>query len=737
MQLSHTGVPDLPVDMRPRKIWAIWLGLFPMVAAKVIQTSALLTCMSNSQFSAKQFNAKFDPDSKKISLDASLISGINGNFSVTAEVIIYGIKILEKNISGCDLSETVCPISAGRFEFNTSLDASEAKEYIDKIPGIAYTFPDIDAVVRAHIYYSDSSSKQPSGDPIACVEAQLSNMHSVQSKYVSWGLFGVILLGVVVAGIATLLGHVATAGHIVANTVSLFSYFQNTAIIAMMAVAKLPPIAASWAENFVWTLGIIQVGFMQDVMTWYVRSTGGTPTNILPNKNIISIAAYKRSLAENFDAIAPTLQKRVDLNNNYTTTNERDSGLVGKTLVVQGVERAAYLADIELSNFFVTGATFFLFIGLCLAVLLAGSKGILELLIRTGAVRSDRFEAYRIQWRAYTKGMLFRYFLIGFTQLSFLSLWEFTSRESVATTIDAVVMYAVLIVTLCYATVAVIILARNSTKLFKNPAYILYGNPEVLDRWGFLYVQFRATAYWFLVPILIYSFVKSAVIALGQSNGKVQAVFVFVVEILYLILICWIRPYMDKSMNIFNISIASISFVNSICFLFFSQLFGKKADVASAIVGVVFFIINAVFSFVLLVCIIVACVWALLHRNPDARYEPVKDDRDVFMPDIPGGEKAATELDDLGMTARDGFRESFLHYKQDENEYERAGSGAPQTAAHRLSGYEDGTHDPFEDSYPSYREYQSTGILGSSNEYDEGNHSLLEHHNKKEHSHFL
>lgn len=725
MRISHPLV-SLVTNMRSG---AILYGLLPLAAAKVIKTSALLTCMSDSQFNAEQFSAVFDPDSDKINIDANIISGINGNFTVVADVIIYGINILQKNISGCSLSKTVCPMSPGRIDLNTTLDISGAKEYIDKIPGIAYTFPDIDAVVRAHVYYSDSSSDEP----IACVEAQLSNTKTVQTKYVSWGLFGVILLGIFVAGISTLSGHVSTAGHIVANTVSLFSYFQSIAIIAMMAVNRLPPVAASWAQNFVWTMGIIQVGFMQQVMTWYVRSTGGTPTNILPNKDVISIAAYKRSLDQQYDAIASGLQKRLDLNNNYTTTNERDSDLVGKTLVVQGVERVAYLANIELSNFFVTGATFFLFIGLCLAILLAVCKGILELLIRTGTVHSDRFQAYRIQWRAYTKGMLFRYFLIGFTQLSFLSLWEFTSRESAATTIDAVVMYAVLLATLCYATVKVILLARNSTNLFKNPAYILYGNPEVLDRWGFLYVQFRAAAYWFLVPLLGYSFIKSAVIGLGQSNGKVQAVFVFAVEILYLVLICWIRPYMDKSMNIFNISIVVISFVNSICFLFFSQLFGKKADVASSIVGVVFFIVNAIFSFVLLVSIIFACVWALLHRDPDARYEPVKDDRDVFMPDMPGSEKQATELDDLGMTARDGFRESFLHYKEEENGYDRADDDAPQTAAYRTSGPEGNEDDIYEGSYPSYREYQSTGILGSSNEsYDEGSHSLLHHPQKKE-----
>ena len=73
---------------------------------------------------------------------------------------------------------------------------------------------------------------------------------------------------------------------------SLFVYFQSLAITAMMAVARVPPIAAAWAQNFMWSLGIVRVGFVQDIANWYLQSTGGTPTDILKS-SYLSVSVQK------------------------------------------------------------------------------------------------------------------------------------------------------------------------------------------------------------------------------------------------------------------------------------------------------------------------------------------------------------------------------------------------------------------------------------------------------------
>lgn len=65
--------------------------------------------------------------------------------------------------------------------------------------------------------------------------------------------------------------------------------------------------------------------------------------------------------------------------------------------------------------------------------------------------------------------------------------------------------------------------------------------------------------------------------------------------------------------------------------------------------GVIFFVYNAVFSLVLLIIVIVASVIAVAAKNPDTRYQPMRDDRGSF---IKSQSQLTTELDALGATAR-------------------------------------------------------------------------------------
>ena len=111
--------------------------------------------------------------------------------------------------------------------------------------------------------------------------------------------------------------------------------------------------------------------------------------------------------------------------------------------------------------------------------------------------------------------------------------------------------------------------------MHKNPAYILYSDPSALNKWGFLYVQFRATAYYYIVPVLVYILVKALFIAFGQGSGIAQAIGLLIIEAAFLIAVSILRPWMDKKTNVFNISIAAINFLNTIWLLIFTEVFGQ------------------------------------------------------------------------------------------------------------------------------------------------------------------
>lgn len=86
--------------------------------------------------------------------------------------------------------------------------------------------------------------------------------------------------------------------------------------------------------------------------------------------------------------------------------------------------------------------------------------------------------------------------------------------------------------------------------------------------------------------------------------------------------------------------------------------------------GVIFFILNAVFALVLLLMVLVASGFAIFSKNPDVRYQPMRDDRGSF---IKSQSNLTTELDALGATARG---ESKMPFKSHEGDAESYSSGS-------------------------------------------------------------
>lgn len=116
---------------------------------------------------------------------------------------------------------------------------------------------------------------------------------------------------------------------------------------------------------------------------------------------------------------------------------------------------------------------------------------------------------------------------------------------------------------------------------------------------------------------------------------------------------CWIRPYMNKQANGFAISIASINAFNMLLMIFFSEIFGLPG-LANGILGVVWFVVNAVFALVLLILVLVSVGYALFSKNPETRYQVMRDDRSSF---IRNAKESSTELDALAANLKGDGKE--------------------------------------------------------------------------------
>ena len=381
------------------------LSLAPLSSAeRIIQSNSLNSCKEGiSNFTATLFNVAYTPGNNSLEVDINGLSSISGNVTAQIEVIAYGFTILNQTLDPCEMQLSgFCPMQSGsQINIVTNIDIPD--DAAAQVPGIAYSVPDLDGVVRVYVLNKDN------GETVACMEADLSNTKSVYQPAVGWATAIIAGLGLVAAGITSGLGHTNTAAHVAANAVSLFGFFQAQAIIGMTSVT-MPPIVQSWTQNFAWSMGIIRVSFLQSIATWYQRATGGTPTTYLSTLSTYSVQVQKRALKRSLEALTYAATQGIRA---YQYLNKRQAtgGTAtepGQVKVVRGIDRVGFRARIEQTNIFMTGLIFFVFILVMVAILVALAKAILDGCARAGWMKTDKFHEFRNGWKIVIKGILFR-----------------------------------------------------------------------------------------------------------------------------------------------------------------------------------------------------------------------------------------------------------------------------------------------------------------------------------------
>ncbi|KAE8371681.1 hypothetical protein BDV26DRAFT_286581 [Aspergillus bertholletiae] len=601
-----------------------FLALFAsqmVLADDYIESRALNLCSDSLEFTATYFNVRFTPKNRTIALSFDGRSSISGKVIAQLIITVYGYTAMTKVLNPCDMGlEGLCPVRPGEIPvMNTNIKVPHS--IISQIPRIAYTVPDLDASVRVFINSSDT------GRGITCLEAELSNGKTVYHPGVGWATAIISVLGLAASAATSALGHPKAATHIATTVLSLFGFMQAQAMFGMSSV-HMPPIVQSWTQNFQWSMGLLRVGFLETLCTWYQRSTGGHPSTLIVDHAKKSIQVLKKRESG-------ILLERA----------AKSGTRIYKSIVIRGIQRFGYKAGIEVTNIFLTGLIFFVFLAMVTMICTEVAKVIYKSLVKPGRIKGDE-----VKWDFIRKGALFRMILVWYPQLCILCLWEFTQHDSPAEIILAAVMLLTATVAIVFAIQKVARLARQSVRLYRNPAYILYTDPACLNRWGFLYVQYQAKAYYFMVPALAYIIAKSMFISLSQAAPAVQTIALVIIEASMLIAVSILRPWMNRKTEMYNISIAAVNLVNAVFLLIFSNIFSQPG-ILTGVMGVVFFAYNAVFSLVLLILLLIASIFAVLSKNPDIRYQAMRDDRESFTRSQ-SQHQLGTELEDLGAAAR-------------------------------------------------------------------------------------
>lgn len=390
-------------------------------AESILYTTSLSTCQADSGFSASLFDVVYTPNNNSLAVDMTASSTVQGYVLFDFTITAYGFEIMRKTIDPCtagDGFKGFCPMSPGNLNnpFNVPVDES-AKSLI---PSIAYTFPDIDAKVKVFINNTD-------GTPVACVSAAVSNGKTVDLIAIKWVTAVVAGLALASSVLMSGLGHQNAAAHVAANALSLCGYFQSQAVVGLVAT-PLPPSVAAWTQDMQWSLGIIKVKFMQDIFTWYQRATGGIAANIFDSLSSVSVQVQKRSmplvgpvqngLFRRAAAMAPrahngllksglyrravALMPRADVVAGHVANIAKRSGNVKSTsgdYIVTGVQRYAYQAGIETTNFFMTGLIWYCIFLILSALAVVSFKYLCEGGVRAGWMSRETFSEFRRDWR--------------------------------------------------------------------------------------------------------------------------------------------------------------------------------------------------------------------------------------------------------------------------------------------------------------------------------------------------
>ena len=258
---------------------------------------------------------------------------------------------VNQKVDGCSLGLTsLCPVSVGSIDINSNLPVPA--NFAAKVPGIAYQIPDFDGIVKFWVNDTD-------GAPVGCVEAFLFNGKTVDQPVVGWVTAIIAGGALLTSAVANGLGHSNTAAHVASAAVLLFGYFQAVAIAGMVSV-PLPPIVASWTQNFQWAMGIMKLTFMQTIFTWYITSTGGSPSTLLLQPVGTNVVVEKRSLLPGLVSRSLHHLREVRPTNLLKFIKRQAPTSINTPLTLRGIERVAYRAGIEQTNLFMTGYAFFI-----------------------------------------------------------------------------------------------------------------------------------------------------------------------------------------------------------------------------------------------------------------------------------------------------------------------------------------------------------------------------------------
>ena len=622
MLLPIMASPTRPRSRRGERRWpftvslvsalvTILLATFPSATAasggiggvEMLYTSSAVYCSPPEAILISALDLKFYRENRTLEFDISAASVQDDlRVSVSVDVNAYGLGLFSLAIDLCDTIPVLCPLPT--YQFKGSGVFAVPEQFVSKIPSIAFTVPNLEAVATVEL-------RDLNNTVVACVQTTLSNGKTVYQPAAKYAVLGVFLLAVVSSVLHTSLA--SSLGAAQWRVVDVFTTIQHIPMSALLSL-NYPQVFTEFARNFAWSIGLINIHSVQDSILSTRQKTGGTkdgtfgallqaesgkqfnpftsagtssgaasaytstrPFSLLSlpagdqglavdaqQTNVSSAyAAYSR-LAEPLSFRMTNLGKR-QIYAPYTGPGGQIEQNIGSNYLAvispntpppTGLGYFAELNNISPASAFLTvlvslAMLFAVLIGICLVIYLLAA--VLRLATRR---RHGRVAAWstRLTGRSFfgmfCRPLFGRFIMATFQVYLVFAFWQWLRGDSWVPDFLAAILLVVYLAGIAMIYAPVFVASRRAGK-----EELFYGSTPPANagrtarRWGAIAHPFRPFFFWFGLVFLLVYFVRACFIsfAQGYGYGLRQSIGLAATDLLFFLVLCICRPGRDKT----------------------------------------------------------------------------------------------------------------------------------------------------------------------------------------------
>ncbi|KAL9940973.1 hypothetical protein V8E36_000461 [Tilletia maclaganii] len=248
-------------------------GLNSLLGPDQLFTASVAYCSPPQIVLVSNLGLRFFRENRSLEFDIAAAS-INNNVSAHASVNVnaFGLGIFNVALDLCTIGNGIlCPLPT--YNFNGGGVFFIPEQFASKIPNIAFKIPDLEALATVQLV-------DQTGRVVACLQTTLSNGHTTYQKGAIWGTVGLALLA---AGSSFLHSAIpASLGAAQWRIVDVMAAIQHVAVVSLLSL-NYPVAFSSYAANFAWSIGMINIAPIQASITSSRSKTGGYDQGVFGN----------------------------------------------------------------------------------------------------------------------------------------------------------------------------------------------------------------------------------------------------------------------------------------------------------------------------------------------------------------------------------------------------------------------------------------------------------------------